>query len=671
MLEDKSRRTLRMLPHNVVEPVESTSMPTAKFIATLSATLILFQACSGGGDDGPAAPPNSGELRFSASAFVIREDGSPVIEIVVERVLGSDGIASVTIQLSDGTATGGTPPLVEPFDYDNSPIVVTFMDGDAAPKSVTVPVLDDTAIEPHESVNLVMTKPHGATIGSPSSAVLTIENNDSVGVFGFAQPVAIYGENSADLMPLVVRRSAGSTGSVTVTVTFSSGTAEVGSLPGATEPADLQATSHVVTFLDQDVTEKTIPASALAIISDPRPELDETFFAAITSVSVGLIDPAASATVTLRDDDTIWTLSPSGPPAPTGRFGAALARAGVRLAVGVPGATLFSIANFGAVAVLDANSGTVVDAVFNPMLNDGRFGSTLANRESDLCIGVPQAPGSLGFVVVVDGPTLGVRHFLLPAPLECGGAHNCGTSLAAGPDVIIAGGPTSCVSSNVPYGGVFAFDPLSGAVSPTWAGSLPGERFGQTVAVLDDGRVVVGAPLSPMFQVLTEVGVVRVYSNRGALDLVLNNPFPAMGDHFGMAIGVLGNTIAVGAPDDDTLGSDVGMVYLFNATNGDYIGSLLPPLPAMIGGKFGAEIKTIRGRFAVQQERAGANNSGVVHVFSESGGILQSIVCPEPTANADFGASMFEFDGQLAIGAPETASPPMQSVGRVHIVKVD
>jgi hypothetical protein len=111
-------------------------------------------------------------LQFSAPTFSINEDGTPVAAVTVTRTGSTTGSASATVNLSNGTATGGV-------DYNNSPIVVNFASGDSAPKIVTIPILNDTLVEGNETVNLTLGSPTGATIGTQNTATLNIVDDDS------------------------------------------------------------------------------------------------------------------------------------------------------------------------------------------------------------------------------------------------------------------------------------------------------------------------------------------------------------------------------------------------------------------------------------------------------------------------------------------------------------
>ncbi|MFM5960209.1 MAG: Calx-beta domain-containing protein, partial [Dolichospermum sp.] len=84
---------------------------------------------------------------------------------------GGDGAVSVTVNLTNGTATA-------PSDYNNTAITVNFANGETS-KTVTIPIVNDTQFEPNETVNLTLSNPTGGvTLGTQTTAVLTILNDD-------------------------------------------------------------------------------------------------------------------------------------------------------------------------------------------------------------------------------------------------------------------------------------------------------------------------------------------------------------------------------------------------------------------------------------------------------------------------------------------------------------
>jgi hypothetical protein len=147
--------------------VESDETFTAT-IAVTSGTVTLGNATGTGTITNDDA---FGSLQFSAATYSVTE-GTPTATITVTRTGGNDGAVSVTCStVAGGTATAGS-------DYAATTQVISFADQDAAPKTCSIPITNDNLSEPSETVNLALSNvTGGATIGSPSTAVLTINDN--------------------------------------------------------------------------------------------------------------------------------------------------------------------------------------------------------------------------------------------------------------------------------------------------------------------------------------------------------------------------------------------------------------------------------------------------------------------------------------------------------------
>ncbi|HET9448151.1 MAG TPA: Calx-beta domain-containing protein, partial [Steroidobacteraceae bacterium] len=90
----------------------------------------------------------------------------------INRTGGSAGAVSARLATSDGSAAAAA-------DYTLTDTVVNFADGDTSAKTVNVPLLQDTADEPNETVNLTLNTPTGgATLGAQTTAALTITDDD-------------------------------------------------------------------------------------------------------------------------------------------------------------------------------------------------------------------------------------------------------------------------------------------------------------------------------------------------------------------------------------------------------------------------------------------------------------------------------------------------------------
>src|SRR5207244_3155999 len=103
----------------------------------------------------------AGNLQFSQANYNDNETNADhSATITVTRTCGSDGVVSVQYATSDGTAT------VADSDYVPASGTLNWAAGDAADKTFTVTVKGDTNAESNETVNLTLSNPGGATLGS-------------------------------------------------------------------------------------------------------------------------------------------------------------------------------------------------------------------------------------------------------------------------------------------------------------------------------------------------------------------------------------------------------------------------------------------------------------------------------------------------------------------------
>src|SRR5262249_46603087 len=96
------------------------------------------------------------------------------VPITVTRQGGVAGTLSVQVNATGGTATAGA-------DYAFAPLTLTLADGETS-KTFDIPVRNDAFVEGDETVALALANPTGgATLGNPSTAVLTIHDNGGTG----------------------------------------------------------------------------------------------------------------------------------------------------------------------------------------------------------------------------------------------------------------------------------------------------------------------------------------------------------------------------------------------------------------------------------------------------------------------------------------------------------
>src|SRR5262249_43472865 len=117
--------------------------------------------------------PQPGALQFSTSGYSVNESQGTAT-ITVTRTGGSNVPVTVNYATSDGTATAGA-------DYTATTGTLNFGVGETS-NTFTVPITNDALVEGNETVNLTISGPtNGATLGSQTTATLTIVDDDTSG----------------------------------------------------------------------------------------------------------------------------------------------------------------------------------------------------------------------------------------------------------------------------------------------------------------------------------------------------------------------------------------------------------------------------------------------------------------------------------------------------------
>ena len=109
------------------------------------------------------------QVRFHEAAYsAVENDGLAPITVTLDTVNAFQDV-TVAYATADGTATAGE-------DYIAVSSVVTIPAGSLI-AAFNVPIIEDTADEPSETILLSLSSPGGATLGSPNHATLTIVGN--------------------------------------------------------------------------------------------------------------------------------------------------------------------------------------------------------------------------------------------------------------------------------------------------------------------------------------------------------------------------------------------------------------------------------------------------------------------------------------------------------------
>lgn len=124
--------------------------------------------------DETGVPASPGAVQFSAAAYNKNENGGS-ITITVNRGSGNSGTITVRYATGDGTAVAGS-------DYTSRSGVLTWTNADSGNRTFTVGIVNDTAPESNETINLVLSNvTGGAALGIPAGAVITITDDDTAG----------------------------------------------------------------------------------------------------------------------------------------------------------------------------------------------------------------------------------------------------------------------------------------------------------------------------------------------------------------------------------------------------------------------------------------------------------------------------------------------------------
>ena len=161
-----------------------------------------------------------------------------------------------------------------------------------------------------------------------------------------------------------------------------------------------------------------------------------------------------------------------------------------------------------------------------------------------------------------------------------------------------------------------------------------GASFGSTLASAGT-RVIVGTPGDPVGG--QNSGAVYLFDSitGNLLEPVFNNPTPAAGDRFGFSLAVVGDKVLIGAPSDDTHGTNAGAAYLFDIATGELLQTFFSPAP-LAGAQFGFSLAAVdEDRVIIGTPSQNVpQNSGAAYVFSIPSRV--TVMAPGETATLHF-----------------------------------
>ncbi len=228
---------------------------------------------------------NDTGFKFTSDGATL-DEGKGVVTITVRRGTDLREPVSVEFAAHDGTAVAGQ-------DYSAVSGILTF-GPDEAEKTITINLMDDAVQEHVETFSLRLTNPSPSTsLGSPISAVITLEDNEPLLRFDMDQVTA---REDQTFVQLTVVRD-GATKSL-ATVGFS--TRDASALAGS----DYAALAGTLTF----APEETRVSIIVPLFGDIDAEQSETFQVVLSNpTGAGLASPSV-ATVTIQDDEPVLRL---------------------------------------------------------------------------------------------------------------------------------------------------------------------------------------------------------------------------------------------------------------------------------------------------------------------------------------------------------------------------
>jgi hypothetical protein len=234
---------------------------------------------------GAHAATSAGTLQYSSSTDSTAYNAGAVV-VTLDRVGGSSGAARVGLNTHPGTALSG-------LDYTTTDQWVSWADGDAAPKTVSIKILNRGAFSGSRSFSLGLSGESGASLGSPATAAVSISGTSLSGGGPSAGNLELSAASyaaaqSAKSVSLGVARTAGSTGAASVKYATTNGSAISGT--------DYTTTSGTLTWASGDTAVKTV---VVPLLSPAAYSGTKSLTLALSSPTVASLSTPSSAAVNL------------------------------------------------------------------------------------------------------------------------------------------------------------------------------------------------------------------------------------------------------------------------------------------------------------------------------------------------------------------------------------
>ncbi|MET0555766.1 MAG: Calx-beta domain-containing protein [Vicinamibacteria bacterium] len=208
--------------------------------------------------------------------------GTTPVGVPVSLSAASASAVTVNFTTAPGTATA-------PSDYAIATGTLTFAPGETT-RTVTLSVVGDTTVEPHESFFLNISNLSGGGTITDATGEVTILNDDGAATLSIADDSTVEGNSGPTDAHHAVTLSAVSASAVTVDFATADGTATAGT--------DYTATSGTLTFAPGTAVRNV----TVSITGETVVEPDETYFVNLTN-AVGATILDAQGVGTIVNDD--------------------------------------------------------------------------------------------------------------------------------------------------------------------------------------------------------------------------------------------------------------------------------------------------------------------------------------------------------------------------------
>jgi uncharacterized delta-60 repeat protein len=234
-------------------------------------------------------PNFQGFLNFSATNYVTNLSAGS-IQFTVQRTVGSLGTLDVQYATTNGTAVAGV-------DYIGATNTLHWNSGDVSSRTVTIPLINNGNVGTNRTFGAYLFNPtlNGSSapsiLGTVTNTTLTINNDNTFGIFEFSAPTYSVNEASNNIATITVIRTSSALSNATVNFTTLNGTAFAGT--------NYIATNGILSFAPGQIA----ASFTVRILNDGVTNVFPFYFnVALTGVSSGaLLGSPANAQVNILD----------------------------------------------------------------------------------------------------------------------------------------------------------------------------------------------------------------------------------------------------------------------------------------------------------------------------------------------------------------------------------